>query len=72
MNLFQLLPIALGAALSQSVSFRVGGAVVSASNNGKPVHFTAGQALVAAEEVLMGQTGSFQVGSVLVTVAKGA
>lgn len=70
LNYAQLVVIAFGAMMSKSLSFRVGNYSVSASDNGKPVHFTFSQALTAAEEVLLGKTGSFQVGSVLVTVAK--
>ena len=72
MNYIAILTAALGAAMSQSVSFRLGNVIVSASNNGKPIHFTFGQALTAAEEVLLrgATSGSFQVGSTLVTVTE--
>ena len=68
---WQAVTLALGAAVfSHQVSFRVGSKTVTASDeSGAPVHFTYGAALVAAEAVLAGQTGTIQVGNIKVTVS---
>jgi hypothetical protein len=68
LNYFQILMIALNVATTKSLSIRIGNSTLTASNNGQPIHFTFGQAMVTIEEYLIGKTGSFQVGSILVTV----
>lgn len=69
-NYFALLTAALGAAMSRSLSFRVGNKTVTAADTqGKPTHFTFGAAIAAGEAVLAGQTGSFQVGDISVSIA---
>jgi len=69
-NYTQLLAIAIAAGLTKSLTFRVGNFQISATENGAPVHFTIGEALTAAEQVAAGKTGSFQIGSILVSVTE--
>lgn len=65
----QVISAALGAALSKTISFRVGNyqATISESS-GAPVHFSFGQAIVAAEMAVAGQTAQVQLGSIVLSV----
>lgn len=69
MSYFQIISIALGAFLSKSLSFRVGNKTVTATDtNGQPIHLTFAQALAAVEAVLVGQTGTVQIGNIQVSI----
>jgi hypothetical protein len=49
--------------------FRLGAYIVTATTADAPHHLTIGEAVFAVEKVLAKQPGSFQVGSVSITVA---
>jgi hypothetical protein len=68
-DFFKIWTIALSAWLSQSISFRVGNFIVSATNGGAPHHFSFNEALVAVESVFSGKVGQIEVGSTLITIA---
>ena len=70
MNYLPILMTALNAVLSKKLSITIDGFVITASNNGAPVHFTFGSAISALEAVAAGATGSVQIGSTLVTITK--
>lgn len=68
MSNLEIIALALEAVIMHSATIRLGKFTISASNNGAPVKFSLGAAITAIEEVLAGTTGSFQVGSTLITV----
>jgi hypothetical protein len=72
MSYFQILAEAIAALVSQTLTIRVGNFTLTATNNGAPVKFTFGMAIAALEAFVASgeKTGSFQVGSTLVTVTK--
>ena len=69
-NYAQIVTAAIGAWFSKSLSFRVGNESISIVQvPGNPTHFTYSTAYAALLAYAQGKTGTFQVGSVAVTVA---
>jgi hypothetical protein len=70
-NSMQIIIAALGAWLSKSLSIRVGNESLTINQvPGNPVHFDYKSATAALEAYALGATGTIQVGSISVTVAK--
>jgi hypothetical protein len=69
-NYAQIITAAIGAWLSGALSLRVGNeSLTIVQVPGNPVHFTFNLAYAALLDYALGKSGTFQVGSIAVTVA---
>ncbi len=70
MNFFAIFKVAMGAAASHAVSFRVGSKSISLAKENAAHHLTIGEAMSAVELALAGQDGKFQIGAISVVVGE--